>query len=170
MAMSFLLPKTDRKPLTSDTYEKALAFAAVVLLVAATTAVIKGRNQWEQLPLALWGHLATIGTALILTPVMMLRKRGDPLHRQIGWVWVVAMFGTALVTLDLRMVNGDGLSVIHILSIWTLIQVPLIVWHARHHNIPRHRSAVRGMVTGALLIAGFFTFPFNRLLGRWLFG
>jgi hypothetical protein len=25
------------------------------------------------------------------------------------------------------------------------------------------------MVLGALLIAGFFTFPFNRLLGHWLF-
>ena len=28
---------------------------------------------------------------------------------------------------------------------------------------------VRGLVIGALLIAGFFTFPFNRLLGSWLF-
>jgi uncharacterized membrane protein len=169
MAISFLLPKTDRKSLTSDTFERVLAFAAIVLLIVATTAVLKGRSQWEQLPFALWGHLATIGTALILTPVMLLRKRGDSLHRQIGWVWVVAMFGTALVTFDLRMVSRDRFSFIHLLSIWTLIQVPMIVWHAKHHNIPRHRSAVRGMVTGALLIAGFFTFPFNRLLGRWLF-
>jgi uncharacterized membrane protein len=29
---------------------------------------------------------------------------------------------------------------------------------------------VRGMVTGALLVAGFFTFPFGRMLGAWLFG
>jgi uncharacterized membrane protein len=33
----------------------------------------------------------------------------------------------------------------------------------------RHRRGVRAMVTGALLIAGFFTFPFDRLLGHWLF-
>ena len=25
-------------------------------------------------------------------------------------------------------------------------------------------------ITGALLVAGFFTFPFDRLLGHWLFG
>lgn len=25
-------------------------------------------------------------------------------------------------------------------------------------------------IIGALLLAGFFTFPFDRLLGRWLFG
>jgi uncharacterized membrane protein len=38
----------------------------------------------------------------------------------------------------------------------------------RHHA--RHRRGIRAMVLGALLIAGFFTFPFDRLLGRWLFG
>ena len=53
---------------------------------------------------------------------------------------------------------------------WTLLQVPVIVLAARRHDVARHRSAVRGMVLGALLIAGFFTFPFNRLLGQWLFG
>jgi uncharacterized membrane protein len=31
-------------------------------------------------------------------------------------------------------------------------------------------TAARGMVLGALLVAGFFTFPFGRLMGRWLFG
>ncbi len=71
---------------------------------------------------------------------------------------------------EIRGLNGGSLSVIHILSAWTLIQVPLIVWAARSHNIARHRAAVRGMVTGALLIAGIFTFPFGRLLGHWLFG
>ena len=35
--------------------------------------------------------------------------------------------------------------------------------------LARHRRSVHGMVIGALLIAGFFTFPFNRLLGAWLF-
>jgi uncharacterized membrane protein len=80
------------------------------------------------------------------------------------------MFLTALISLDIRMINRGGFSFIHILSVWTLIQVPIIVWSARTHDVARHRSAVRGMVFGALLIAGFFTFPFNRLLGSWLFG
>ena len=50
------------------------------------------------------------------------------------------------------------------------MQVPLIVWAARRHDHRRHRNAVRAMVAGALIIAGIFTFPFDRLLGRWLFG
>ena len=91
------------------------------------------------------------------------------MHRRLGTVWIAAMVLTALVSLTIRDGNRGNFSVIHILSVWTLIQIPLIVWRARTHNIPKHRSAVRGMVTGALLIAGFFTFPFDRMLGHWLF-
>jgi uncharacterized membrane protein len=48
--------------------------------------------------------------------------------------------------------------------------VPVIVISARRHQHAQHRGAVRGMVSGALLIAGFFTFAPDRLLGGWLFG
>lgn len=77
---------------------------------------------------------------------------------------------TAAISLTIRTINPGGFSLIHILSVWTLIQVPLIVIRARQHNIARHRAAVHGMVVGALLIAGFFTFPFDRMLGEMLFG
>ncbi len=77
---------------------------------------------------------------------------------------------TALMSFGIRLISPGRLSFIHLLSAWTLIQVPIIVWSARRHDHARHRRAVRGMVLGALLIAGFFTFPFGRLMGRWLFG
>jgi uncharacterized membrane protein len=157
------------KPLTPDLFEKCLALGAAIILAAVVTAIVKGRAEWGEIPLRLWGHLATICLALILTPVMLLRKRGDPLHRQLGWLWASAMFLTALVTLFIRGANHGGFSVIHILSVFTLTQVPLIVWSAKTHNIVRHRRSVRAMVLGALLIAGFFTFPFDRLMGHWLF-
>lgn len=108
--------------------------------------------------------------ALALTPVILLRRRGDPAHRLLGHVWAGSMVLTAFLSLFVRLSNHGGFSLIHILSVYTLIQVPLLVWFARQHNIRRHRRAVRAMVTGALLIAGFFTFPFGRLLGHWLFG
>lgn len=100
---------------------------------------------------------------------MLLRPRGTVSHRRLGWVWASALFLTALISLFVRNANHGGFSIIHVLSFWTLIQVPLIVWSARTHDVKRHRSSVRAMVTGALLIAGFFTFPFNRMLGHWLF-
>lgn len=151
-------------------FDKALAGGAAVLFIAAVTAVVRGQSQWHLLPASVWLHLATIGIATTLTPVMLLRRRGDRTHRTLGYIWVAAMFLTAAISLDIRLINRGGFSFIHILSIWTMIQVPIIVWRARQHDWKRHRSAVRGMVLGALLIAGFFTFPFDRLMGNWLFG
>ena len=156
--------------LTPDRYDRFLAAAALVLLGFVAAALWRGRGEWGEVPAIVWAHIATIVFALCLTPVMLLRRRGDRLHRRLGWLWVGAMGLTALLTFWIRGLNGGSLSLIHILSAWTLLQVPLIVWAARSHNIARHRAAVRGMVTGALIIAGVFTFPFGRLLGDWLFG
>ena len=156
--------------LAPDLFDRILAAGALLLAVAVVAALYRGRSDWGQVPAFVWAHIGTIAVALALTPVMLLRRRGDRLHRRLGWLWAGAMALTALFTFGIRGLNGGAFSFIHILSIWTLIQVPLIVWTARGHYHRAHRSAVRGMVTGALLIAGFFTFPFDRLLGHWLFG
>jgi uncharacterized membrane protein len=158
------------RPTDVGNFDRMLAAAAGALLVATLVALFRGQAEWGLVPSWVWAHLITIIIALVLTPVMLLRRRGDRLHRQLGWVWVTAMALTALFTFNIQMINRGGFSVIHLLSVWTLIQVPRIIWHARNHRVEKHRSAVRGMVTGALLIAGFFTFPFGRMLGGWLFG
>jgi len=157
-------------PLAADTYEKVLAGAAVVLLAAVLIALARGYPHWGTVPALVWAHIVTILLALVLTPIMLLGRRGDARHRLLGTIWVAAMLLTALLSFGIHLTNPGGYSIIHILSVWTLIQAPLIWYTARHHQVVRHRRSVRGMVTGALLIAGFFTFPFGRLLGRWLLG
>jgi uncharacterized membrane protein len=154
---------------TPDTLDRILSGAALILFAAACIALIKGHADWPKLPLFLWLHLATVGIALVLTPVMLLRRRGDKRHRVLGYIWIVAMFVTALVSLNLKYINHGNFSPIHILSVFTMTQAPLAVWHARKHALARHRRAVRGMVIGGLVIAGAFTFPFGRMLGVWLF-
>jgi uncharacterized membrane protein len=156
--------------LAPDLFDRTLSFASLLLLAAVLAALWRGRAEWAELPPFVWAHIATIVVAVVLTPVMLLRRRGDRLHRRLGWIWAGAMFLTALLTFGIRGINQGSLSLIHILSAWTLLQVPLIVQAARAHNHRQHRNAVRGMVTGALIIAGAFTFPFDRLLGHWLFG
>lgn len=160
---------TRARPLDPDAYERVLAGGAVLLLAAAVIAIVRGRGEWALVPVLVWIHLATIGVALALTPVMLLRARGDRRHRVTGTIWVAAMVATALLSFGIRQSNR-GFSIIHLLSVWVLIQVPLLWWAARTHRVARHRRSVRGLVTGALLIAGFFTFPFDRLLGHWLLG
>ena len=163
-------PPSARLSLKPDLLDRVLAATATTLLAFVLTALWRGRSQWAEVPAFAWAHIATIVIAVTLTPVMLLRPRGDRLHRRLGWAWVSAMALTAALTFWIRGINQGSLSLIHILSAWTLIQVPLIVWSARAHNHRRHRNSVRSMVIGALLVAGIFTFPFDRLLGRWLFG
>lgn len=152
-----------------------LAVASAILFACAVVAVAKGRADWAQVPLLVWVHLASILVATGLTPVMLLRRKGDGRHRKLGYVWVGAMLLTAITSLFFNTgVNGGwgvftgDFSFIHILSVFVLLMVPVIVARARRHDRSGHESAVRGMVIGALLVAGFFTFPFNRLLGHWL--
>ena len=149
--------------------DRALALAAAVLLAAVCVALVRGHSEWGRVPALVWAHLLTIAVALALTPAMMVRPRGDRDHRRLGTVWVCAMIATAAISLFVHVSGPGRFGVIHLLSVWTLIQVPLIWWTARTHQVMRHRRAVRGMVIGAVLIAGFFTFPFGRLLGHWLF-
>lgn len=150
--------------------DRVLSIGAMLLFVAAVTAIVRGHDQWSTVPRLVWLHLVTILIATALTPVMLLRERGDRRHRTLGKLWISAMLATAVTSLFIHGSGPGRFSIIHLLSLWTLFQVPLIWWTARRHNIPRHRRAVHGMVIGALLVAGFFTFPFQRLLGTWLLG
>lgn len=163
-------PPSARISLKPDVIDRILSGAALVLLAFVLAALWRGRSDWGAVPAVVWAHIATILVAVILTPAMLLRPRGDRLHRRLGWLWASSMALTALLTFWIRGLDQGSLSLIHILSAWTLVQVPLILWAARTHNHRKHRNAVRGMVIGALLVAGFFTFPFDRLMGRWLFG
>lgn len=157
-------------PVSVQRMDRILSIGAVLLFAAAVTAIARGHDQWWMVPRLIWFHLATILIATPLTPVMLLRRRGDRRHRTIGKLWIGAMLATAVTSLFIHASGSGRFSIIHLLSLWTLVQVPLIWWTARRHDVARHRRAVHGMVIGALLVAGFFTFPFHRLLGTWLFG
>jgi uncharacterized membrane protein len=159
-----------RSPLAPDAFEKALAGGALLLLIALLAALIRGRAEWGRLDLSIWLHLGTVAAALILTPILMLRRRGDRTHRRLGWAWALLMFGTALISFNIRGHATGQLSWIHLFSVLTILLVPKIIISARRHNIRTHRNTARNTVVGALLLAGFFTFPFERLLGSWLFG
>lgn len=159
-----------RRSLAPDRYERILGIGATLLFAAVVLALWRGRAEFWRVPAEVWVHLATIMVAVALTPVLLLGRRGARGHRVLGTIWVAAMIATAASSFFIRGIGNGGFSFIHLLSVWTLVQVPLLWWFARTHQVARHRSAVRGLVTGALLIAGFFTFPFGRMLGGWLFG
>jgi uncharacterized membrane protein len=152
-----------------DRFDRVLGTGALILLAMAIAAVARGSADWAKIPWQVWIHLATIALALALTPVILWQRRGDHRHRLFGYIWVAAMAITAALTFDIRLINRGGFSPIHLLSALTLIALVRVVLTARARNRHKHRQAVRMLALGALLIAGFFTFPFDRLLGHWLF-
>lgn len=155
---------------TPNGFERLLAYGAAGLLAAVAIALIRGNAEWARVPLLVWLHVATIAVGLALTPLLLLGRRGARRHRRLGYAWVAAMSATALLSFGIRGDPHGGLSPIHALSAVTLIQAPMLAWHAHRHRVSAHRTTALTLVGSALLIAGLFTFPFGRMLGRWLFG
>lgn len=145
-----------------------LAIAAATMLAAMLTALARGQSEWALLPWPMWAHISTLAIALTLTPIMLLRARGDSLHRRLGYVWLAAMVSTALVSFLIPPLGS--ISPIWVLSVLTLWISYQILQTARRHQWQKHRFHVRGIVIGGLLIAGFFTFQFGRVFDRWISG
>ena len=162
---------------TRDAADRGLGIAAAALAVVVVAAVARGHADWSGLPASVWLHLALIGVVLAVTPVMMLRAKGTRSHRRLGWVWVTAMMLTALTSLAFNAQKGGhnwgvfsgDFSPIHAISLFVLVMIPRFVLAARRHDVAGHRRGARGLVIGAILVAGVLTLPFGRLLGHWLF-
>ena len=115
-------------------------------------------------------HVAGAVAALMIGTVLLLGVKGTRLHRTLGWIWVVAMAATAVSSLFIRQINGGSFSLIHLLSGWTIIALPMAVYAARKHKVLQHRRAMTGMFVGGLLVAGALTFLPGRLMWRMFFG
>ena len=115
-------------------------------------------------------HIGAALTALAVGIVIMLRPKGVGLHRTLGWSWVIAMATTAVSSLFLHGLNGDKLSLIHLLSGWVIVALPMGVWAIRSRKVQMHRRMMTGLFVGGLLGAGALTFIPGRLVWAVFFG
>jgi uncharacterized membrane protein len=116
-------------------------------------------------------HAFAALAAFALGVVQLSAPKGTLPHRTAGWIWALLMVvvaGSSFFIHELR-VWGEW-SPIHLLSIFTLVTLPLAVMHARRHRVVRHRNAMLAIFTGALVIAGIFTFWPGRIMHAVLFG
>ncbi len=136
--------------------------------VAATRAYMMSPS----LPLIL--HLATVLPAIPLGIFILLRRKGDRLHKILGRVWMGLMLFTAVDTLFIHSINHSdtffGLSPIHFFSFLTIWSVPYSVFNAMRGNIEAHRRSVTGLFIGGLVVAGLFAFLPGRFMWLWVFG
>jgi uncharacterized membrane protein len=110
-------------------------------------------------------HALAAIAAFAVGLVQLTAPKGTIPHRLIGWSWVMLMLTVAVSSLFIHTIRLWGpWSPIHLLSILVLVTLPLAVMHARRHDIAQHRMAMLMLFTGALVIAGGFTFLPGRIM------
>src|SRR3954451_8073389 len=78
--------------------------------------------------------------AFVLGLVQFAAPKGTLPHRTIGWIWVALMAVVAASSFWIHQIRLVGpFSPIHLLSIFTLVMLPLAVWRAHTHRVADHR-------------------------------
>jgi uncharacterized membrane protein len=109
--------------------------------------------------------------AFLLGLVQFARLKGTRTHRVVGYAWIGLMLCVAVSSFFIHELRQWGsFSLIHGLSIFTLLMLPLGLYFARQHDVVGHRKTMLGLFLGALVVAGAFTLLPGRILGRALFG
>lgn len=122
-------------------------------------------------PLAVIFHALAAMAAFGLGLVQFAAPKGTLPHRTIGWIWVVLMTVVAASSFLIHTICTFGpFSMIHGLSILTLIVLPLAVAHARNHRVAQHKRTMTLLFAGALVMAGIFTFWPGRIMHDVVFG
>ena len=110
-------------------------------------------------------HAFTAMAAFALGAVQLAAPKGTLPHRTMGWIWVLMMVVVATTSFWIHELRMWGpWSPIHLLAVYTLAVLPFAVVHARHRN------AMLALFTGALVIAGLFTFAPGRIMHTVVFG
>jgi uncharacterized membrane protein len=113
-------------------------------------------------------HLVTAFASLVTGGMVLLRRKGTPSHRGLGWAFVVLMACTTVASAfirDYRGLNLAGITPIHAFTVLVAVTLPRGVWYARQGNLVAHRSSMRNLYFGACVVAGVFTLLPGRFLG-----
>jgi uncharacterized membrane protein len=127
-----------------------------------------------QASLAIRIHVASIVAAALVGFVLMLRIKGTWLHRNLGYAYMAAMFGTGLITLTIpRPQFGPHIGPfgpLHIFSLIALTAVPAALWFARQGKWMIHGRIMGGLFVGGIGIAGIGAFTPGRIMYQIFFG
>src|SRR5258707_5602816 len=116
-------------------------------------------------------HAVAAMTAFVLGVVQFAAPKGTLPHRTVGWIWVGLMAAVAVSSFWIHQIRLVGpWSPIHLLSIFTLVVLPLGVLMAHRHPVADHRRIMIFTFSGALVIAGLFTLLPGRIMHEVVFG
>ena len=116
-------------------------------------------------------HLVTAFASLLIGVFILSRKKGTTSHRWLGWSWVVSMASTAVASAfirDYNMPNIAGFTPIHGFTVLVAVMLPRGIWYIKRGSVEGHRKTMKGLYTGACVVAGIFTLLPGRFLGNLL--
>ena len=124
-------------------------------------------NEAQPIPL----HAIMAMIAIILGGIQLSMKKGGPIHKLLGRIWVGLMMFVAISSLFIHKTKMWGdYSPIHLLSLWTIFSLGLGIYFVRVGNIKRHKQVMIGLYFFALILTGFFTLMPGRVMHQILIG
>jgi uncharacterized membrane protein len=116
-------------------------------------------------------HAFAAMAAFVLGAVQLAAPKGTLPHRTLGWIWAAVMLVVAGSSFWIHTIRQWGdFSVIHLLSIFTLVMLPVGLLYAHRHQVEGHRITMASLFVGALVIAGAFTLYPGRIMHHVVFG
>ena len=118
-------------------------------------------------------HLATMVPCFFIGTWLLLRRKGTPLHKRLGKVYVVLISFSSVAAAVMPALVGPTLwnhfGFIHLFCVVVWVSIPLAMWSIKRGDVKTHAGTMRGLYFGGILIAGAFAFSPGRLLNAWLF-
>lgn len=115
-------------------------------------------------------HLAFGLLALTVGAILLAGRKGARMHRILGWGWVVAVGIVAVSSIFIKTLNPGHFTLIHLLSGYVIVALPLAVAAARRHEVERHRRYMTGLFLGGFAVNLLFVLLPGRLVWNLFLG
>ena len=113
-------------------------------------------------------HLLTVVPCVFIGGLLLLIKKGTPIHKRFGRIYMILMMFTAIITLFMPAIVGARLfnhfGWIHLFSVLTFLTVPTAYLAIKKGNVKAHKRKMILLYFGAIIIAGAFTLTPGRYL------
>ena len=161
------LPFTAAKPAVNGTFDIGpvartaislscftMCFVVVMSLAKAMLGMVDNLHLYAKLPIIL--HVAAVLPAIPLGGWLMLARKGTPMHRRLGKVWLVLMLITATTAIFIQ--SSGSFSWIHLFVPLTFHAAWKVMATARAGDIRAHKNHLVRTYLLALMIPGLAAF------------
>ena len=131
-----------------------MSFAVVVALGKAALGMVEGIDAYAKLPIIV--HVAAVLPTIPLGGWLLLARKGTPMHKMLGKVWLALMLLTATTAIFIQ--TSGSFSWIHLFVPLTFHAAWKVMSTARAGNIKAHKNHLVRTYLLALMLPGLASF------------